>query len=199
MLVERLISHAAASSRTAAQPSAVPSAARLAGLRTDSHSAFTSRGRSFWHAAAAHSKECTARVSHRSSTVHPGGSWRGSSYRFSALPSSSLRRGPPLCSKGFASGGSARVWGNAARGAVASARGHATWAGNAAAQAAERMGWNSQAVAAYTPKLPSWVRSRLPEMPEGEPAIPANARMHASQCSISILLRSICSTPYIPC
>ena len=28
--------------------------------------------------------------------------------------------------------------------------------------------WHGYAVASYTPKLPSWVRSRLPEMPEGK-------------------------------
>ena len=28
--------------------------------------------------------------------------------------------------------------------------------------------WHGYAVASYSPKLPSWVRSRLPEMPEGE-------------------------------
>ncbi|CAL8470433.1 g9975 [Coccomyxa elongata] len=43
------------------------------------------------------------------------------------------------------------------------AHNHGAW--NAAVQAVR--GWNSQTVAAYTPKLPGWVRSRLPEMPEG--------------------------------
>ena len=28
--------------------------------------------------------------------------------------------------------------------------------------------WHGYAVASYTPRLPGWVRSRLPEMPEGE-------------------------------
>ena len=32
--------------------------------------------------------------------------------------------------------------------------------------------WHGYAVASYSPKLPSWVRSRLPEMPEGEPPFP---------------------------
>ena len=33
--------------------------------------------------------------------------------------------------------------------------------------------WHGYAVASYTPRLPGWVRSRLPEMPEGEFQRPA--------------------------
>ena len=37
--------------------------------------------------------------------------------------------------------------------------------------------WHAYAVATYTPKLPGWVRRRLPEMPEGKhSATPAHAR-----------------------
>ena len=39
----------------------------------------------------------------------------------------------------------------------------------ASAAASARQAWNSYARAAYTPKLPGWFRSRLPEMPESAP------------------------------
>ncbi len=176
-LSERLLSHAAASSRTAAQPSSASWAARLSGQRTAHHSTHSAPSQSYWHAAAAHSRDSAARMAHTHScsTALPGACWRvgmsTAGARFIISAGSFCRQGIALGGRGFASAGRARGFGQAARGAVGSCRGHATWAENAAVQAG-RMGWNSQAVAAYTPKLPSWVRSRLPEMPEGEPSTP---------------------------
>lgn len=52
-------------------------------------------------------------------------------------------------------------------------RGYVTWTKPVSAQSVEgaaasaKRAWESYSVAAYTPKLPGWVRSRLPEMPEG--------------------------------
>ena len=177
LLVERLASHASASSRLAVQPALVANAAQQV-------------GRSFpkvpcWPRATGQSESPAACLSHR--TFHysvPRQRSISSSLpsRAAAPPSSSGRsfvghvgrncgraaialngcamraRGGAEIRRGFAamscSGASTAI-----------VRGHATWSGNAAVQAVR--GWNSQAVAAYTPKLPGWVRSRLPEMPEG--------------------------------
>ena len=82
----------------------------------------------------------------------------------------------------------------------------------AAASAAQsaRQAWNSYARAAYTPKLPGWFRSRLPEMPEGALAphmvqLPGGqsrrmcmlilAQAHATYAAWPDVLRSPCRPP----
>lgn len=56
--------------------------------------------------------------------------------------------------------------------------------------------WQSYAVASYTPKLPAWVRSRLPEMPEGkrspQPAVLANPLL---LCSHTVWQSPLTSEP----
>ncbi len=182
LLVERLASHAAASSRAAVQPALGTKAAHQ--VPRSCHNLPT------WHNATGLSETPAACMSHR--TFHCGvGRQRSNVYPYSlpwqaCAPSGSrsvrtimghvgsshsrgafagtacaiMARGARESRRGFAAMGCSGA-------AVAMSRGHVTWAstGNAAVQAVRR--WNSQTVAAYTPKLPGWVRSRLPEMPEG--------------------------------
>ena len=95
----------------------------------------------------------------------------------SQWPSGTLHAG--ACGGGAAHWRSAqsmghRAWLAAQLGRVSKGRNHGSAASYysavpaAAASAAQsaRQAWNSYAMAAYTPKLPGWFRSRLPEMPE---------------------------------
>ena len=48
--------------------------------------------------------------------------------------------------------------------------------------------WHGYAVASYTPKLPSWVRSRLPELPEGKQHSSTACEGHASHLILHLAL-----------
>ncbi len=52
--------------------------------------------------------------------------------------------------------------------------------------------WHGYAVASYTPKLPSWVRSRLPELPEGKQHSSTACGGHPSYLILHLALASIC-------
>jgi hypothetical protein len=59
---------------------------------------------------------------------------------------------------------------------------YSTWTSPLHSAEGGRGAWSSYSVATYTPKLPSWVRTRLPEMPEGGHPFLALPTLHTTRC-----------------